>query len=364
MSKTSLTMSEDIAGIPSFDEIFQQIKINFTIIGIPFDGKVKIRFYLLILWLSIVISQELLFFVSKFSAENFLELTNLAPCTCIGLLSILKIIFIGIKRKNIFELTKSLQVLYEHIINGDSNTTRVTSQFVFLKYLIKYFFILNALLITVYNFSSPIIMLIHYMTKNRVHYLFPYAIVVPFTIDSWYKWLLMYLHSIICGFICALYFTTIDALYFILTTHVCCQFIILSEEIRTLTPETTNSLQDIIKKHQFILKLSQDLNEIFTAPNLFNVLVGSIGSWTQIPGALLFLSSVLLQILMISIFGENLIRESRNIGSLAFSCKWYDMDQKSKKTILLLMLRANKAQTLTAYKFSIISYESFTKIFI
>lgn len=34
-----------------------------------------------------------------------------------------------------------------------------------------------------------------------------------------------------------------------------------------------------------------------------------MGDWSQIPGVILFLLSVLLQILMISVFGENLIRE-------------------------------------------------------
>ncbi|KOB64679.1 Odorant receptor, partial [Operophtera brumata] len=79
-------------------------------------------------------------------------------------------------------------------------------------------------------------------------------------------------------------------------------------------------LQEIVKDHQYILKLADDLEDIFTAPNLFNVLVGSIeicalgfnlttGDLKQIPGCILFLVSVLLQILMMSVFGENIIRE-------------------------------------------------------
>lgn len=45
------------------------------------------------------------------------------------------------------------------------------------------------------------------------------------------------------------------------------------------------------------------------------------GSWEQLPGNLLFLTSVLLQILMMSVFGENIIREVSNLKILiSISC--------------------------------------------
>ncbi|KAH9633542.1 hypothetical protein HF086_013219 [Spodoptera exigua] len=86
-------------------------------------------------------------------------------------------------------------------------------------------------------------------------------------------------------------------------------------------------------------RLGEDLEDIFTAPNLFNVLVGS---------------------LEICALGFNLT--STKIGDAAFLCKWYKMDEKSKKIILTIMIRSKKPQQLTAYKFSTISYASFTKI--
>ncbi|CAH2087479.1 unnamed protein product [Euphydryas editha] len=155
----------------------------------------------------------------------------------------------------------------------------------------------------------------------------------------------------IVGFICLLYITTVDALYYIMTSRVCCHFAILSDEIQALDENTTHRLRDIVKRHQYLLELSQNLEEIFRGPNFFNVLIGSleicalgfsltIGEWEQIPGVVLFLSSVFVQILMISVFGENLIRESTEIGEAAFRCKWYNMDKKSKNTILLIMIRA------------------------
>ncbi|XP_050350289.1 odorant receptor 13a-like [Nymphalis io] len=357
-----------------FEEIFNQIKINFWLIGIPFnEPKLTIRYIILLFTILTVALAEAAFFYSKLSVENLLELTQLAPCTCIGLLSILKIIFITIKRQNIFQLTACLKRLYEDTINSANKWELIKKDIIFLKYLVKYFFILNAILIVVYNFSSLILIWYNYYTKGVIIYSLPYAVLVPFLKDCWYTWLYKYIHLIMSGFICVLYFTTVDALYYIMTSHLCSQFAILSDELRSLDENTTHCLRDIVIKHQYILKLSQDLEEIFRAPNLLNVLVGSLeicalgfsltmGNWAQIPGVILFLASVFVQILMISVFGEKLIRESRKIGESAFLCKWYKMDKKSKNTILLLMLRSNKPQKLTAYKFSVISYESFTKI--
>ncbi|XP_072938259.1 putative odorant receptor 92a [Epargyreus clarus] len=177
----------------------------------------------------------------------------------------------------------------------------------------------------------------------------------------------------LAGFICVLYFTTVDSLYFVMTTHVASHFALLSNDFKDLDGHTTDILNSIVKRHQYILSLAEDLDNIFAVPNLLNVLVGSLeicalgftltmGEWTETPGVILFLFSVLLQIFMMSFFGENIIKESSNVGKEAFLCKWYTMDQRSKKTILQLMQRSSRPQRLTAYKFSTISYESFIKI--
>ncbi|XP_038221992.1 odorant receptor 67c-like [Zerene cesonia] len=366
-------MSTNKLSIPDFDDIFKQIKINFWLIGIPYGKNIKLHYYILMTIIIVMTIHEFLFFTSKFSAENFLQLTQLAPCTCVGLLSFIKMALICNKRNSIFKVTNSLKALYKEVLNDNKKIHLVKANFIFLKYLTKYFFILNGILISFYNFSTVFLIVYHYWKKNEVQFILPYAIMVPFTIDSLPRWLIVYLFSISSGFICVLYFTTVDGLYFIMTTHIYSHFTILSEEIKELQPDTSHLLKQTVRKHQYILKLSQDLEDIFTAPNLFNVLVGSLeicalgfnltmGEWAQIPGVILFLLSVLLQILMISVFGENIMRESSKIGQSAYICKWYNMDQKSKKIILLLMLRSNKPQMLTAYKFSVISYQSFTKI--
>ncbi|XP_039758859.1 putative odorant receptor 92a [Pararge aegeria] len=359
--------------VPEFEDIIKQIKTNFWLIGIPFDQRgIKRRYFILIITIIITVIQESAYFVSNISAENFLELTQLAPCTCIGWLSILKIIFITFKKQNIFDLTRCLKELYDEMLSDSKKRKIVRSDFVFLKCLVKYFFIMNIIPVSIYNFSTLVFILYHYNMHSELVYSLPYAVLCPFTTDVWYSWLFEYLHSITSGFICVLYFTTVDALYYTLTFHICNQFTLLNNELQYLDKKSSHCLGEIVIKHQYILRLSEELEEIYQAINLFNVLIGSfeicalgfnltMGQWSQIPGVLLLLLSILIQMFMNSAFGDNLIRESRKVGDAAFLCQWYDMDKMAKKFIFLLILRSNKPQKLTAYKFSAISYQSFTK---
>ncbi|CAB3260703.1 unnamed protein product [Arctia plantaginis] len=174
-------------------------------------------------------------------------------------------------------------------------------------------------------------------------------------------------------FVAVIYYTTADGFYVVLSSQICANFCVISDMIENLDATNIDTLNDIVKAHQNILKLSDDLEDIFMVPNLFNMLTGAlqicalglnilIGPWEEIPGCLLFLVSVLMQILMMSIFGENIIRDSTKVGDAAYRCSWYNMDSKSRKTILYVMIRSHKAQKLTAYKFSVICYSSFSKI--
>ncbi|KAL0821159.1 hypothetical protein ABMA28_005778 [Loxostege sticticalis] len=360
--------------IPAFEDLFKEIKINLWLFGIPFNcSKIRLRFYLMLIAIVLMIIGESCFLVSRYSPENLLELTQLAPCLCQGLLSALKILPIAAKKEKIFELTKCLDRLYSTILMDAHKKAVVQREMTLVKILMKYFFILNAILISVYNFSTLIFMFYSYLVRSEVEFMLPYAVIVPFSTETWVTWFIVYIYSISCGFICVLYFTTVDALYCVLTSHICKNFAIISNEIQGINASNVGNLKDLVRNHQYVLKLSEDLEEIFRLPNLFNVLVGSLeicalgfnltmGSITEKPKSFLFLSSVLLQILFMSVFGENLIRESRKIGDAAFCSKWYDIDMSSKKTILIIMTRCRKQQQLTAYKFSVISYGSFTKI--
>ncbi|KAI5651300.1 7tm odorant receptor domain-containing protein [Phthorimaea operculella] len=359
-------------GIPEFDDIFKQINLNLNLCGIT-KGPLKFWCHIQTFALVLMLVEEFGFFYSKMSAENFLELTALAPCFGIGLLSFVKIYMIIINRVNLFELIEQLKELYQEILQDSKKINLVSGEIVRVKKLTKYYFILNAVLIAVYNFSTLVFLVVEVIQKGSFSFSLPFAIIVPFPTDTWMNWLVVYLHSITAGFICVIFYTTVDALYCNLTSQVCSHFTIISNEVEKLTPDNAHTIKEIVIRHQYILKLADKLEEIFTVINLYNVLVGSIeicalgfnlitGDWSQIPGVVLFLLSELLQIYVLSVFGENIIRESQRVGHAAFLSEWYNMPQKYKKMLLIIIVRSQKPQRLTAYKFSTISYGSFTKV--
>nr|AXF48789.1 odorant receptors OR42 [Lobesia botrana] len=367
-------MNTHVPSVPTFQDVFSQIRYNFALMGVHENKtRISLKFYLFALSLTLILVEEASFFVVNMSPENFLELTGLAPCTCVGILSILKIVPVVIKRGTVFALAQNLDNLSTEILNDPKQKEIIRHDITLLQVLIKYYFILNAVLISVYNFSTPLYILYHYVTTKEVIFNLPYAIIVPFSTEGWMAWTIVYLHSIISGFICVLFFTTVDALYFALTSYVCSIFTVLSDEIMNLKQPSYETLINIVEKHQHVLELSNDLEAIFTLPNFFNVVVGSveicalgfnlmIGDWSNVPGCMLFIFSVLFQLFVMSVFGEDLIRASTKISESAFLCDWYKMDQRSKKLLLFVITRSNVPQRLTAFKYSVICYEGFTKI--
>lgn len=186
--------------IPAYEEFLKQIKINLWLTGIPYgDPKVHLRFYVIFIQLFMMLVFEMSFFVSKISSENFLELTQLAPCIGIGVLSLLKILAVAQKRMKIFDLTECLDNLYKDILNDPRKRSLVRKDLILINVLVKYSFILNAVLITVYNFSTLVIIVYYYLAKHELIFKLPYAVLLPFSTDSWLPWATIYTHSVVCG---------------------------------------------------------------------------------------------------------------------------------------------------------------------
>lgn len=186
--------------IPSFEELFRQIKQNLWAIGIPYgDFKLKLRYVVQLIFLWIMVLSEFLFLVSKISAENLLELTLLTPCTCMGILSCLKIMAIAAKKENIYKLTESLDKLYTEAIKDENKRAILRPNNTFLIQFIKYFFILNWILIGVMSFLAVFLMFLIFLKSNELQLILPYSMYLPFEVDGWISWGLVYLFSIYNG---------------------------------------------------------------------------------------------------------------------------------------------------------------------
>nr|WPO56447.1 odorant receptor [Leucinodes orbonalis] len=241
--------------IPVFEDFFRIIKLNLWISGIPFNGsKIQYRFYFLYISIVLILIEEGCFLVVKYSPENLLELTKLAPCSCFGLLSVLKILPIALKREKISRLTQSLDALYSTLLSNPKKKGIVAKEMILVKLLLKYFFLLNAILNVVYNFSTLIITFCNYVVSGEVIFSLPYAVIVPFSTEIWFNWIIVYLHSILCGATCGLFLITVDALYYVLTSQICSHLAVISSEINELDESNEHLLRGLVMNHLYMLR--------------------------------------------------------------------------------------------------------------
>ncbi|KAL7031973.1 hypothetical protein ACKWTF_007187 [Chironomus riparius] len=69
--------------------------------------------------------------------------------------------------------------------------------------------------------------------------------------------------------------------------------------------------------------------------------------------------AVSLQIFVQCFFAQRLIDSSTSIATSAYNSQWYNSSVKTQRSIILIMIRAQKAQTVTAWKFFDVSLETF-----
>lgn len=185
---------------PVYRDIFKQIFKNLEWCGIPSDdSRLGLKFYVLFTILLLILIEELSFFITKVSSEEFLILTGSIPCILIGVRSSLKIASIAQKRRKIFKLSKSLDKLYLEIVSDESKRRLVCDEINRVKLLTKYYFLLSFMLILVYNFSTVLICIFVYLTKGIIVFTLPYPIIVPFSTEVFYNKVVVYLHSISSG---------------------------------------------------------------------------------------------------------------------------------------------------------------------
>lgn len=141
--------------------------------------------------------EECCYFLPKIESGDILEITSLIPCVITGIVTLVKFTFLFLKREKIIKLTENLIELYKTIQNDKNKSKVVRKDVNFLKYITKYYSILNAILLSVYIVKDIIaITYAKVMGKSGIYPL-PFAILLPVPIDNFPIWLFAYLQ---CSF--------------------------------------------------------------------------------------------------------------------------------------------------------------------
>ncbi|XP_075148709.1 odorant receptor 49a-like [Haematobia irritans] len=133
-------------------------------------------------------------------------------------------------------------------------------------------------------------------------------------------------------------------------------------------------IAEFVKKHQILLDIGNDVNRTFGLLLLLLLtstaaIICCAGIYTLTQGLgrelleyCAFLPCAIGQYYLICHYGQQLAIISENIAVAAYNHTWYNGSQSYKKSILLIMMRAQKALQLNAYGFRPICLEAFQAI--
>ena len=167
-----------------------------------------------------------------------------------------------------------------------------------------------------------------------------------------------------------------DLILYSFIMQISMQFDILCQKLEKLSwKDDLEKFKELIKLHEQLLNLSKDLEAIFSPSILFNFIASSflicfclyqitIGTFEELHIKFSFLLvAAMLQVLMLCYCGNKLTTAAENVATAAYNCDWFDRENWKIKAILVNMIqRSQKPTVLTAYKFSILDLEAFTKV--
>lgn len=174
-----------------------------------------------------------------------------------------------------------------------------------------------------------------------------------------------------------------DLMLFAFITLISMQFDILCIQIKDLqalpVDEAEKKLFEIVEHHNTLLKMTENLDKIFSTSVLFNLLYSSglicFMEFQVVEGAkndnfikfLLFLIVSLNGILLLCRFGEKLTTSSSNITGAIYDLEWYDKKNfKLRNSILMIMKQSQRPNCISARKFfgvSLAAYATVRKLF-
>jgi odorant receptor len=166
-----------------------------------------------------------------------------------------------------------------------------------------------------------------------------------------------------------------DMILYSFVTLIAMYFNVLTMRLEKLNSnEDKEKFAEMVDEHENLLKLSQDLEEIFSPSILFNFVASSflicLVGYEALTGSnselcvqyTLFMLAALLQSLVLCNCGEKLKTASDNIRVGVYNSNWC-YHQKDMKTFLVLMMqRSQRPKVLTAFKFSVLNLEAFTVV--
>ena len=311
-----------------------------------------------------------------FIAKNLNKLSlisDAAPHLVFGFFAVIKWVSVSVNKNVFIELIETLYELFPNSLK-DQETFQVQKYFSSFNRMRKVIIIV-LLTTTTVVILAPIIL---FVSTGAWYVKLPNPSWYPFDEfdPRFYNFVLVWQWW--CNFTRTVCFVSPDLTLYAFISLISMQFDILSHRLRELKhtdlEDFNKEILKFVKLHETLIRLSENLDRIFNIPILFvffgssfnicffeyQISTGSSFDVMMKNGVLL--TTCLLQILLLCYNGNKLKMSSEKVAQAAYDSGWYGKEFKRGKCVMLMIQRGQKPCVLTAFKFSVVSFEVYLSV--
>nr|AOG12913.1 odorant receptor [Eogystia hippophaecolus] len=329
---------------------------------------------------------------------DIVELAYIVPVYLVSTQGILKTMTLTMNKSEINALINDLGTIWrrtglsqEQITKKDSLLKRLNfcnSVFCQLNIFGSWQYILAPLLETIFRI---------FILKQETDFLLPFACFYPFDpTDNWIIYIVIYLFEGYTMFHIVYVYLGAEILMITLCGHLSIELVLLRENLlRVKTTSNKNGtrdvtsgfnnkapldegaeygIDDIVRRHQKLIRLCQRLDNIFNTMIFRNLLTatiticffGFVAKFSRGPTDMInnFIGVVasIIPIFNLCYYGEMLAEASVSIASASYESLWYECSSSHQKALVIIMLRAQRSCCLTSLKYAPITLNTFSAV--
>lgn len=283
----------------------------------------------------------------------------------------LKILIIKLNKSQISELLNELSFQSRININN-SNECRLKNELKGFLKLMKFYSIQSFLIV---------FLILVYTTKVLIFEgprYEPLIFWIPIEITTKFRFISVSLHNFLSTLLCLIAKVSTDWLLYSIITNVSLKYKSFCDDIKECLNKPDISIgviKPLFEQHNNLIKMCCRVEDIYSPILLCEIFLCSftIGSYALnlvltddlVQSVLMIISFGLLsnQTIVPFYFGQRLITSSNKIFEEIYNCNWYLIrDLKVRKMILLMVMKAQRPDKLTAMKIREVSFKTFRKV--
>ncbi|XP_031370968.1 odorant receptor 46a-like [Apis dorsata] len=209
------------------------------------------------------------------------------------------------------------------------------------------------------------------LLKTESHKL-PYRMWLPYNYTSLSAYTFIYTQQVVSLIVSAMIHVACDSFIWALLMHICSQIEIFNCRLKKIKHEKNKVTKLCIHYHNLIYRLATTINEQFKmvifvqftvstltiCVNLY-ILMGTQITIERIIQLAIYSSCMLTQIYIFCWYGNEVKLKSLDISNMIFELDWPDLDNTTKRDLLMIMMRASYPIEMTSVHVVAMNLDSF-----